>query len=427
MLHYVQHDKYIFEMGSSHNMKKKLRYQSHSIRVPYALSVHDHRETKAVSRVIDEHRTALGKETREFEKKIAALFGKKYGIMVNSGSSANLLSIELLNLPAGSEVITPVVTFNTTVAPLIQKGLVPVFVDVKPDTYLIDIDKIESRITKKTKALFIPSLIGNVPDMARLRAIADTHNLFFVEDSCDTLGATFGGKPTGAFSDISTTSFYGSHIINAGSGGGMICVNDTKWHERLLVLRGWGRTSGLFADSEDVAKRFTSELDGIPYDGKFIFTEVGYNMLPLEMSAAFGLVQLKKLTQFTQRRQKNFQALSQMFQQWDRYFSTPIQTPKSFTNWLAFPLTIKNGVPFSRINLVTFLEKNNIQTRPVFTGNILRQPAYAHMRKHNDPTLYPVTDFVMNHSFVIGCHQGISAPHLNHIKKTVEAFLAQYK
>ena len=137
-------------------MKKKLRHQSSPIRVPYALSVHDHRETKAVSRVIDEHRTALGKETREFEKRIATLFGKKYGVMVNSGSSANLLAVELLNLPVGSEVITPIVTFNTTVAPLIQKGLVPVFVDVKPDTYLIDIDQIESRITKKTKALFIP-------------------------------------------------------------------------------------------------------------------------------------------------------------------------------------------------------------------------------------------------------------------------------
>ena len=406
---------------------KKSSVSQKQIRVPYALSVHDHRETKAVARVIDEHRTALGKETREFEQSIAALFGKKYGVMVNSGSSANLLALELLNLAPGSEVITPILTFNTTVAPLLQKGLAPVFVDVTPHTYLIDIDQIESRITEKTKALLIPSLIGNVPDMARLRAIADRYNLFFIEDSCDTLGAKFAGKPTGTFSHISTTSFYGSHIINAGSGGGIICVNDPKWYQRLLGLRGWGRTSALFADSEDVRKRFTSELDGIPYDGKFIFTEVGYNMLPLEMSAAFGRVQLKKLPQFTARRQKNFQALSQMFQQWDRYFSTPIQTSKSFTNWLAFPLTIKHGAPFSRLDLVTFLEKNNIQTRPVFTGNILRQPAYAHMRKRNDPASYPVTDFVMKHSFVIGCHQGISALHLNHIKKTVEAFLAQYK
>ena len=407
-------------------MKKKLLHKEKPMRVPYALSVHDHRETAAVSRVIDQHRTSLGKETCAFEEKVARLFGKKYGVMVNSGSSANLLGIELLNLPAGSEVITPILTFNTTVAPLIQKGLVPVFIDVKPDTYLIDIDQIESRMSKKTKGLFIPSLIGNVPDMKRLRAIADKHNLFFIEDSCDTLGAKFANKPTGAFSHISTTSFYGSHIINAGSGGGMICVNDKQWHKRLVVLRGWGRTSALFADSEDIAKRFASELDGIPYDGKFIFTELGYNMLPLEMSAAFGLVQLKKLPRFTQRRQKNFQALSRMFATWDRYFSIPIQTPQSFTNWLAFPLTIQDGAPFSRLDLVMFLEKNNIQTRPIFTGNILRQPAYAHLFKGNASRSYPVADSIMKQSFLIGCHQGISVLHLNHIKKTVEDFLAQY-
>lgn len=404
---------------------KKISPSQKTLRVPYALSVHDYRETKAVARVIDEHRTALGKETRAFEEKVSALFGKKYGVMVNSGSSANLLALELLNLPVGSEVITPILTFNTTVAPMIQKGLVPVFVDVDLKTYLIDIDHIERHITKKTKALFIPSLIGNVPHMSRLRKIANAHNLFFVEDSCDTLGATFAGKPTGIFSDISTTSFYGSHIINAAGGGGMICVNERAWRDRLLVLRGWGRTSALFADSEDIDKRFTSKLDGIPYDGKFIFTEVGYNFLPLEISAAFGLVQIKKLPKFTAARQKNFQILSRMFNKWDRYFSIPVQTPESFTNWLSFPLTIHQNAPFSRLDLVTFLEKNNIQTRPIFTGNILRQPAYAHMRAYI--ARYPVADIIMKNSFVIGCHQGLSAPHFNHIQKTVAIFLSRHE
>lgn len=407
--------------------KKSPRLVLPSIRVPYALSVHDRRETAAVARVIDEHRTSLGKETLAFEENIAKLFGKKYGIMVNSGSSANLLALELLNLPVGSEVITPILTFNTTVAPLIQKGLVPIFIDVNPDTYLIDIDHIERRITKKTKALFIPSLMGNVPDMMRLRTIADKYKLFFVEDSCDTLGARFAGKPTGVFSDISTTSFYGSHIINAGSGGGMICVNNKTWRDRLQVLRGWGRTSALFADSEDIAKRFTSDLDGIPYDGKFIFTEVGYNFLPLEMSAAFGRVQLRKLPIFTKRRQKNFQALRIFFTAWGNYFSVPVQTPKSFTNWLAFPLTIKKNAPFSRLDLVTFLENNNIQTRPLFTGNILRQPAYASMRVGGNPQSYPIADLIMEQSFVIGCHQGLSGVHLSHIQKTFTAFLSRYE
>jgi len=391
------------------------------IRVAYGLSVHDREEEKAVARVIREHRTILGLETRDFEKKIAKLFGKKYGVMVNSGSSANLLALEILNLPSGSEVITPILTFNTTVSPIVKLGLVPIFVDVKPDTYLIDIDQIEKKITKKTRALMIPSLIGNVPDLARLRAIADKYDLYLIEDSCDTLGATFNGQPTGKYSDISTTSFYGSHVINAAGGGGMISVNNLDWQKRLLVLRGWGRTSALFADSEDVEKRFVSSLSGIPYDGKFIFTELGYNFLPLEISAAFGLVQLKKLPRFTKIRQKNFARLYKFFRRWPQFFHLPKQTSKTKTNWLAFPLRIASQVPFSRLELVKFLEKNNIQTRPVFTGNISRQPVFSFIKAPVDS--HPVADEVMKNAFLIGCHQGLSEKHLKHIEKTFEEFL----
>jgi len=394
------------------------------IRVPYGLSFHGREEEAAVSRVIREHRTILGEETRNFEKKIANLFGKKYGIMVNSGSSANLLALEILNLPRGSEVITPILTFNTTVSPIVKLGLVPVFVDVRPDTYLINIDQIEKKITKKTKALMIPSLIGNVPDMARLRAIADKHHLYFIEDSCDTLGATFGNKPTGSYSDISTTSFYGSHVINAAGGGGMICVNNLDWQKRLLVLRGWGRTSALFADSEKVEKRFTSSLDGIPYDGKFIFTELGYNFLPMEISSAFGLVQVKKLPGFAKTRRKNFTKLYNFFSQWPQLFYLPKQAEKVKTNWLAFPLRIAPNVLFSRLELVKFLEKNNIQTRPVFTGNILRQPVFS--LKKATQNGYPVADEVMKSAFLIGCHQGLNEKHLSYIKNTFKEFLKSY-
>lgn len=406
-------------------MAKKMK-QAH-LRVPYGLSVHDHREAKAVARVISEHRTALGKETNLFEQNITKIFGKKYGVMVNSGSSANLLAFEILNLPRGSEVITPVLTFNTTVSPILQKGLVPVFVDVKPNTYLIDIDHIEKNITKKTRALMIPSLIGNVPDMARLRRIADKHNLFFVEDSCDTLGATFKGRPTGVYSDISTTSFYGSHVINAAGGGGMICVNTSAWRDRLLMLRGWGRTSSLFGDSEDMRERFVTAIHNIPYDGKFIFTELGYNFLPLEIGAAFGLVQLQKLTAFTKKRRKNFGDLSEFFKRYGDFFELPQQTPESATNWLAFPLTIKSESPFTRLELVTYLEKNNIQTRPVFTGNILRQPAFTALAKSNaGGNDYPTADSIMRNAFLIGCHQGLSRAHLAHIKRVFQTFIAQY-
>jgi CDP-6-deoxy-D-xylo-4-hexulose-3-dehydrase len=190
-------------------MPKAKRLSPQPIRITYAMAVHDHKETARVVKVFDEHRTIMGRETKEFEESVAKLFGKKYGIMVNSGSSANLLAVELMNLPEGSEVITPLLTFATTVAPLVQKGLVPVFTDVIAGTYQTDIDQIEKLITKKTKALFIPLLLGNVPDLVKLRAIAKKHKLIFVEDSCDTLGALFAGKPTGEYSDISTTSFYG--------------------------------------------------------------------------------------------------------------------------------------------------------------------------------------------------------------------------
>lgn len=398
--------------------------QQKKLRVPYALSAHGKEEAAAVMRVIDEHRTNLGREVRTFEAKVAKIFGKKFGVMVNSGSSANLLAFEILDLPKGSEVITPVLTFNTTVAPILQKGLVPVFVDAHPGTLLIDIDKIEEKITKKTRVLMIPSLIGNIPDLERLARIAKKHKLILIEDSCDTIGAKYKGKPTGTYSHISTTSFFGSHVINAGGGGGMIMVNDPEWYKRLMVLRGWGRSSALFSESEDLTIRFSGKLAGIPYDGKFIFSEVGYNFLPLEIGAAFGLVQLKKLPQFTKTRQKNFKTLSDFFGKFPHYFDLPIQTPESTTNWLAFPLTIKHGAPFSRLTLVKYLESNNIQTRPVFSGNILRQPIKSHLPGTAEG--FPVADYVMRQSLLIGCHQSIGPEHIAHIKKTFITFLKEH-
>ena len=416
-----------------------------NIPVPYALSAHGKEEATAVARVINEHRTNLGRETREFEAKVAKLFGKRFGVMVNSGSSANLLALEILNLPPGSEVITPVLTFNTTVAPVIQKGLVPVFVDVKPRTFLIDINQIEKKITRKTRVLMIPSLIGNIPDMMRLARIAKKHNLYFIEDSCDTIGARYKGKPTGIYSHISTTSFFGSHVINAAGGGGMVMVNDPMWQKQLVVLRGWGRSSALFSESENLDDRFAHLVAGIPYDGKFVFSELGYNFLPLEIGSAFGLVQLKKLPQFTKIRQKNFAELSKFFARFSEYFEIPSQTPASSTNWLAFPLVIKKNVPFSRIELVRFLEKQNIQTRPVFGGNILRQPVlsgerrgfyagYAALRPHthrpivaklmtSNTSPFPVADYVMSRALLIGCHQSLNSRHIAHIKRTFTAFL----
>ena len=200
-----------------------------SLRISYASAVHDNLEKQRIIKVLDEHRTIIGKEIREFEKRVAKAFGYKHGVMVNSGSSANLIALELLNLPEGSEVITPLLTFSTTVAPLIQKKLVPVFIDVEEGKYNINVDLIENAITKKTKLLMIPLLIGNVSDLKRLKAIAKKHKLYLIIDSCDTFAATFDGKSTGAYGDIATTSFYGSHIITAGGGGGTRLRREELW------------------------------------------------------------------------------------------------------------------------------------------------------------------------------------------------------
>jgi len=393
-------------------------------RVPYGLAVHDHEEENAVLEVIRNHKTIMGEKVQQFENEIAVLFGKKFGVMVNSGSSANLLTYEILNMPENSEVITPILTFATTLSPIIKNRLLPVFVDVEPETYIVNIDQIEEAITKKTKALMIPSLLGNVPDLARLRKLADDNNLIFIEDSADTLGATFDGKPTGIFSDFSTTSFYGSHIITAAGEGGMVCCNNKKWEEKCRIIRGWGRTSAL-TESEKLEDRFSIELDKIPYDSKFIFEEIGYNFLPTEISAAFGLVQLKKLKKFSEIRQENFDNLHSFFSN-SKFFKVPKQLPQVKTSWLAFPLTITSNAPFSRMELVKYLETNNIQTRPIFTGNVLRQPAFKKINYKNIGKEFSVANNIMENSFLIGCNHGLNEKHMEKIKQSFTSFLDRF-
>lgn len=398
------------------------------IRVPYGLSVHGREEIQAVTEVLRGN-TAVGKRTEEFERRIARMFGKKYGIMVNSGSSANLLSLEILDLPKGSEVITPLLTFSTTVAPIVQKGLVPVFIDVKLNEFVIDTSQVEKAISQKTRALFIPSLLGNIPDMQKLAAIAKRHKLWLIEDSCDTLGGRFADRPTGRYSHITTTSFYGSHIINGAGGGGMICVNNPHWAKRLIVLRGWGRESSLFGEgrrSERIENRFRRRLSGIPYDNKFIFSEAGYNFLPLEISSAFGLVQLRKFSQFARIRRRNFRRLLRFFQKCEKFFILPRQTPHTSTTWLAFPLLLKKSAPFSRFEIVKHLEQNDIQTRPIFTGNILKQPGFRRIPKRLLRQGYPNAEYIMRRGFVVGCHQGLGEAHLRKLERTFADFLKKF-
>ncbi|MBF05478.1 NarL family transcriptional regulator [bacterium] len=398
------------------------------MRVPYAQSSHDEEEIEAVVSVL-KNNTALGPKTNEFERAIAEIFGKKYGIMVNSGSSANLLAFEIMNLQRGDEVITPLLTFGTVVAPIIQKGLVPVFVDVEQDTYIVNIDSVKAAITPKTRVLMIPSLLGNVPNLKALREIADEHNLWLVEDSCDTLGATYDGQPTGVYSDISTTSFYGSHIINGAGGGGMILVNDPTLAERLVILRGWGRKSSLYgetASSELLENRFTVELEGVPYDNKFVFSEIGYNFLPLEISSAFALVQLDRFPKFAEARKNNFARLQKFLTQYEDFFVLPRQTTNTKTNWLAFPVTIKDSAPFTRRDLATFLEEQDIQTRPIFTGNILKQPAFKEIDHRLAEAEYPNTEMIMRGGLVFGCHQGLTSEQLTFLETKIAEFISKY-
>ncbi len=391
------------------------------MRVNYGQTVHGEEEIAAVLEVLRTS-TQMGPKVREMQERVSALFAKEHGIMVNSGSSANYLAIELLDLPAGSEVITPALTFATTVAPIVRAGLVPSFVDAAPGTYNIDVDAIEAMITPRTKAMMIPSLIGNLPDWDRIQDIAAAHDLTVIEDSADTLGATLRGTSTGTRSHISTTSFYGSHVINAAGNGGMLCVSDPDLARRALLLRSWGRTSSLYLDSESIETRFNVELDGFAYDAKFLFEELGFNIEPSEIGAAFGLVQLGKLERNIAAREHNFQRQYAFFKAYEDWFELPRQMPESRTGWLAFPLTIRPDAPFTRRQLQTWLEQCDIQTRPVFTGNILRQPAMKSVNLRASPEGYPVADDVMRGGVLLACHHGLEEAHLDYMHARFEEF-----
>ncbi len=397
-------------------------------KILYAEAVYGQEEIDAVVDVLRNRPHALmgGPAVKEFETRIAGSFGKKYGLMVNSGSSANMLAVASLGLPAGSEVITPALTFSTTVAPLIQTGLVPAFVDVGEGTYVVDVDQIEPMIGPKTRALMIPNLIGNLPDWQALRAIADKHNLAVIEDSADTVGALFDGAPTGSLTDISTTSFYASHVMTAGGFGGMTCLNDPVRAERATLLRGWGRSSSLAKESESIEDRFNVEVDGIAYDSKFVFSAIGYNFLPSEIGAAFGLVQFGKLQQHIKARVDNFARLHAFFQEYARWFTLPRISPRVTSGWLAFPLVVRDGVPFDRRELQIHFEGNNIQTRTIFTGNILRQPGFAGIARRERSGGYPNADAVMRGGILLGCHQGIGADDVDAICKTFRQFAARF-
>jgi len=392
------------------------------IHVPYGMTVHGREEIDAVVKVLKTS-TQMGKNVREFEAKVAKMFDKKHGIMVNSGSSALMLAMEVMDFPKGSEIITPVLTFSTTVSYIVRNGLVPVFIDVCEGTYCIDISKIEKTITKKTKAIVAPHLLGNIVNWEELLPLVKKHNLKIIEDSADTLGGLINKKSIGQHSDISITSFYGSHLINCAGNGGMICLNDDEQAKRAKLLRSWGRSSSLYVESEAIENRFNIKVDGISYDKKFIFEEIGHNLEPSEMGAAFGLVQLSKLQKNIDERIVNFNAHNRFFKKYEEFFILPKQTENVRTGWLAYPLTVRKDAPFTREEMQIFLEKRNIQTRVVFTGNITRQPGFKNIEMVKSKDGYKEADKVMEGGILIACHHGLNSEMLNHIHTSCELFL----
>ena len=379
------------------------------------------KEIRAVTASLRSGWLTLGDISRQFEESVAKLFGKKYGLFVNSGSSANLLALEAYKFPKGSEVITPACNFNTTVSPIVQTGLVPVFVEVELGAYTLDIAALEEALSKKTVAVVAPHLIGNFVDLPRIRAFCKKHNLAFIEDSCDTIGGSFRGRPSGYWSDVTTTSFYASHIITTGGAGGMVMTNDLKMQERLRVLRDWGR--GIKAHDESIQSRLAAyTINNKPYDSAFVFAERGYNFRPTEMQAAFGLEHLKRLKPFTALRRKNYERLHAFFSRYEKLFIVPKELSGTVTNWLAFPLTIKRTAPFERNDLVRYLEHHKIQTRPLFSGNILQHPGYTDIRYRKIGGL-PNSQYVLEQSFLIGLHHGMKPGMLDYVESVFKRFL----
>ncbi len=396
--------------------------------ISYAKTVYGQEEIDSVVQCLNES-TQMGKNSRQFEKEIAKLFDKKHCLYVNSGSSALYLGIEALNLPPGSEVITPALTFSTTVGCIVKNNLIPVFIDVEPFTYCIDCNKIEELISEKTVAILAPNLMGNICQWPKLKEIANKYNLIIIEDSADTLGATINnGELTGKYTDISITSFYGSHIINCAGNGGALCINDENVMQRAKLLRSWGRSSSLYNEqSEAIENRFNVNLDGIDYDAKFVFENIGYNLEGSEIGAAFGLTQLTKLQDNIKTRQLNFKKQCHFFSQYEHLFSNPVETKGANTAWLAFPILLKENTPFTRKQFQIYLEERKIQTRVVFTGNIIRQPMCKNIEFKSTKYGYPNADNVMERGVLLPLHHGMTQEMFERLHSTIEDFIKKYQ
>jgi CDP-4-dehydro-6-deoxyglucose reductase, E1 len=393
--------------------------------VPYAGRVFDAQEiVKLVDSSLDFWLTT-GRFADEFEKKFAAFFGRRHAHLVNSGSSANLVALTTLTSPKldqrprkwggraalkpGDEVITVAAGFPTTLNPIIQNRLVPVFVDITIPTYNIDVSQLESALSERTAAIMIAHTLGNPFDVDAVTAFAHEHNLWLIEDCCDALGSTHRGRPVGTFGDLATVSFYPAHHMTMGEGG---CVLGDRGLLKMLVdsYRDWGRDCWCDpGKSNTCGKRFGWELGELPlgYDHKYTYSHIGYNLKLTDMQAAIGLAQLEKVPTFIAARKRNFRLLHERLQDLEDFFILPEATEGSDPSWFGFPIAVRPGAPFKRADVVRHLEDRRISTRLLFGGNLIRQPAYLDV-EHRVSGNLTNTDFVMEHVLWIGVYPGLS-------------------
>ena len=374
-----------------------------------------------------------GRYAKQFETKLATYIGAKKSILVNSGSSANLVAFYTLTSPSlgkraiqkGDEVITVAAGFPTTINPLIQYGCVPVFVDIEIPTYNIDVNQIEAAISPKTKAIMIAHSLGNPFNLRVVKEITDKYKLWLIEDDCDSLGATYDGNKTGSFGDAATVSFYPAHHITMGEGGAVL-INNRKLQMPALSLRDWGRACYCDTGCDNTCnKRFDWQLGDLPqgYDHKYIYSHIGFNLKVTDTQAAIGLNQLSIVDHFVQKRRENHKILKELFKSLEEHFILPEPTPNSNPSWFGFMLTVRDPKYIDRNKLVRYLENQKIGTRLFFGGNILKQPAYKNISKRLIGELIN-SDKAMNDSFWIGVWPGIEKIHLEYIKNKLDKYIS---
>lgn len=377
-----------------------------------------------------------GRFAKEFERRLAQFFGVRSASLVNSGSSANLVALSALTSPKlgdrqlkpGHEVITVAAGFPTTVNPIIQNRLIPVFLDVTLPTYEVDVSRLEEAYSEKTKAVMIAHTLGNVFNLDEITAFCKRHNLWLVEDCCDALGSTYRGQKVGTFGDIATVSFYPAHHITMGEGGAVL-TNKPSLQVLIDSFRDWGRDCWCEPGVDNTCgKRFDWQLGSLPcgYDHKYTYSHVGYNLKATDMQAALGVSQIAKLPHFITRRKENFNYLMDILKPYEEYLMLPVAGKNADPSWFGFPIGVRPGAPFTRDELTRNLDANKIGTRLVFAGNLLRQPAYEGY-DHRVVGELINTDFVMTNVFWLGVFPGLTTVMLDFIAHTISEFIANAK